>query len=133
MNIFKRTIHFFDILEDKVRVRLSRHPIIYAFIGGISIVLFWRGVWMTADMYPFMTGPHTLIGSTLVLLITGLFVSFFVGDIILISGLRGEKKIVERADMEIKTDRDLIKEVRNEVRELHREVVELRAQRESKK
>ncbi|MBU2082030.1 hypothetical protein KKH14_01235, partial [Patescibacteria group bacterium] len=52
-NMFFR---FFDKLEDKVRSRLSRRPILYAFLSGIGTVLFFRGVWMIADEFSFMTG-----------------------------------------------------------------------------
>jgi hypothetical protein len=41
--------HYFDKLEDRIRGRLSRYPIFYSLIGGTAIVLFWRGVWITAD------------------------------------------------------------------------------------
>ena len=45
-----RLYHFFDKLEDTVRERLSRIPIFYGIVGGVSIVLFWRGLWYTADL-----------------------------------------------------------------------------------
>jgi hypothetical protein len=48
--LVKNIVHFFDKLEDYVRGILSKYPIPYAFVGGVSIVLFWRGVWHTADM-----------------------------------------------------------------------------------
>ena len=55
--VFKKIFRFFDKLEDHVRIALSHYPIVYTIIGGFSIVLFWRGVWMTADYFPFLTGP----------------------------------------------------------------------------
>ena len=45
----KNIVKFFDKLEDKTRAMLSRMPILYAFVGGIGVVLFWRGVWHTTD------------------------------------------------------------------------------------
>ena len=74
----KDFFHFFDKLEDHIRAVLSRHNILYAFIGGVAIVLFWRGVWMTADMIPFLTGPMSIFISVVVLLGTRLFFSFFI-------------------------------------------------------
>ncbi|MDD5547635.1 MAG: hypothetical protein PHN74_01900 [Candidatus Pacebacteria bacterium] len=92
---------FFDKLEDKIRASLSRYPILYAIIGGVGIVLFWRGIWHTADLYPFMTGPVSIVISMIILLATGLFVSFFIGDRIYLSGLKQEKKLFEKTEKEI--------------------------------
>jgi hypothetical protein len=39
----RNILAFFDKLEDKTRAKLSRVPLLYAFLGGIGIVLFWRG------------------------------------------------------------------------------------------
>lgn len=105
----KKVVKFFDKIEDKVRSFLSRHPIIYAFIGGIGIVLFWRGVWHTADLFPFLNGPISIIISIVILLITGLFVSFFIGHSIILSGLKQEKKIEEKEISEIETEMDILK------------------------
>ena len=56
----KRILHFFDKLEDGIRIALSRRPIVYAFVGGTAIVLFWRGVRMVADAIQFLTGSASL-------------------------------------------------------------------------
>ena len=58
--MFSSILRFFDRFEDKNRHFLSRYPTLYALIGGTAIVLFWRGVWMLADMASFMT-PITSI------------------------------------------------------------------------
>ncbi len=107
--MIKNIIKFFDKIEDKTRSFLSRHPIIYAFIGGIGIVLFWRGVWHTADIFPFLNGPVSIIISIIILLTTGLFVSFFIGHSIILSGLKQEKKIEEKEISEIETEMDILK------------------------
>jgi len=107
--MIKNIIKFFDKIEDRVRSFLSRHPIIYAFIGGIGIVLFWRGVWHTADIFPFLNGPVSIIISIIILLTTGLFVSFFIGHSIILSGLKQEKKIEEKEISEIETEMDILK------------------------
>lgn len=107
--MLKKIVKFFDKIEDKIRAILSRHPIIYAFIGGIGIVLFWRGVWHTADLFPFLNGPMSIIISIIILLITGLFVSFFIGHSIILSGLKQEKKIEEKEISEIETEIDILK------------------------
>ena len=88
----KRLIKFFDRLEDKIRQNLSRVPVIYNIVGGIAIVGFWRGVWMVFDTIPIFNGQYgpiiNIVFSTVIMLGTGFFVSFFVGDRIILSGLK---------------------------------------------
>lgn len=124
--MIKKIVKFFDRLEDKVRGRLSRHPILYTIIGGVAIVLFWKGVWETAELFPFLFGPVSIIISVIILLITGLFVSFFIGDRIVLSGLKGEKKLVEKAESEIETEEDVLEEIQEDVSRIEKEVHNLR-------
>ncbi len=117
---------FFDKLEDGVRAWLSRYPLLYGLVGGVAIVLFWRGVWHTADQFSFMTGPTSLLISGLVLLLTGLFVSFFVGENIILTGLKHEKKLVEKEEAEIKTEGDDIVEIKLAMKELKKDLEEIK-------
>ncbi|MBI3589178.1 MAG: hypothetical protein HY093_02070 [Candidatus Liptonbacteria bacterium] len=131
--MLRKIIHFFDRLEDKVRGRLSHHPILYTIIGAVAIVLFWRGVWMVADMFDFLTGWVSIAISVFVLLITGLFVSFFIGDRIVLSGLKGEKKLVEKAESEIETEEDVLDELHDDVERIEKEVHALRKKAKKRK
>jgi len=126
-NMVKIIIKFFDRLEDKVRAALSHRPIIYTFIGAVAIVLFWRGVWMTADMLEFMTGPVSIILSIIILLLTGLFVSFFIGDRLLITGLKQEKKLTEKAEFEIRTETDMLNEIKGKLEKIDSDIQELKS------
>lgn len=117
-----KIFHFFDKLEDHTRNLLSRSPVVYAFIGGTAIVLFWRGVWIFADTIPFLTGPVSILISAAVLLVTGLFVSFFIGDTIIISGLKKEKRLDEKVASEVKTELDLLIDIQKRVGEIEREL-----------
>lgn len=130
----KKTIVFFDKLEDNVRGHLSRYPIIYTLIGATAIVLFWRGVWHTADILQgkggwwgwFFYEPTNLAISVVILLATGLFVSYFIGDTILLSGLRGEKKLAERTEKEVREEEQKLTELRSTIREMKKEVDEIK-------
>ncbi|OGC88874.1 hypothetical protein A2419_02495 [Candidatus Adlerbacteria bacterium RIFOXYC1_FULL_48_26] len=104
MTVYQKINHFFDKLEDKVRGRLSHHPLVYSFIGGVGIVLFWKGVWETAEYYPSLHGVSSLLLGALIMLPTGLFVSFFIGDSIILSGIKHEKKIVEKTEAELRAE-----------------------------
>lgn len=123
-------IKIFDKLEDFVRGHLSRHPLTYSMIGGVGVVLFWRGVWETADiisrLHPFLEWffypPIQVIVSTLGLLLTGLLVSTFIGDRIILSGLRHEKKLEERTEELVEEEEITLKLLRQEIRALREEL-----------
>lgn len=105
---------FFDSLEDRIRSFLSKYPLTYAFIGSIGIILLWRGIWMLAD-YIDQSGWISMIVGFVVLGSTGLLVSFFVGDQIIISGIKQEKRIDEKTEEEIKKEEKSIEEIKKEL------------------
>lgn len=104
----KKLYVFFDQLEDVVRGALARRPVAYSFIGGGALVLFWRGVWHLADWLSELAGISYLTSSLLsiaaavvVLLATGLFVSEFVGEKIIMSGLQTERRLTRKTESEV--------------------------------
>lgn len=109
--MMKRIAGFFDRLEDKARFRLSRRPILYALIGAVGVILMWKGVWETAELFPLLFGPMSFILGTSILLWTGLLVSFYIGDSIILSGFKREKKLAEKTEKELQHDTDLLKEI----------------------
>ncbi len=134
-SFYKNKIYpFFDTLEDRVRSWLSRRPKLYSFIAGAAIVLLWRAIWHMADILEaeggfigFLFTPQvTLITSTIILLASGLFVSFFVGDAIIMSGLRKEKKFVDKAQDEMEREQkdmrrmeEVLEKIETEIEHLH--------------
>lgn len=121
----KKIFKFFDRLEDKIRVALSHYVVLYALIGGISIVLFWRGVWMMADDM-MLSGFASVLISTITLLLTGLFVSFFVGDRIVLSGLKREKKLVEKTEEELKTETEISAKMLVKIEKMEKDLEEIK-------
>jgi hypothetical protein len=130
-----KLLRFFDKFEDAVRGALSHWPIVYGFFGGVGIVLFWRGVWHTADFVSALLiarnggnatidfamlpdGPVSLLLGSIILLSTGLFVSNFIGNEIIISGLRGEKKLTEKTEVEVRTETGAIAEIQDELKDI---------------
>ncbi len=116
--MFNRIICFFDQLEDKIRISFSHYPIAYAFVGGVGVVLFWRGIWETADLFPWFTGPLSIVVGFLILLLSGLLVSVFIGDSIIMSGFNREKKLAEKTESEVRSEKDTIQYVVKELEEI---------------
>lgn len=113
-----------DKLEDKIREKLSRYPILYAFIGGVGVVLFWRGVWHTADDINLNSIISMLIGA-IILILTGLFVSEFIGKRLIISGLVGEKKLSEKEESEIETEATQLRNLQNTLNKVEQKLSHL--------
>ncbi len=131
--MFKRILNFFDKFEDGVRGHLSHYPIIYTLIGGVAIVLFWRGVWHTADILQAKGGilgfifyePVNMIIVAVVLLATGLFVSYFIGDTVLMSGLKHQKKITDKTEREVEEEEVQLESIKATMKEIKKEVDEI--------
>ena len=117
----KSIFKFFDKLEDRVRAYLSHAPLWYSFVGGVGVVLFWRGVWHTADELQLGAIASVIIGAC-ILLITGVFVSAFIGNRLILSGLSGEKKLEEKTKEEIETEEDQIQKIQKIVVEIQEEI-----------
>ena len=129
--MIKSIIHFFDKLEDKVRGRLSHVPVVYSIVGGFFVIMFWRAVWETIDLlwrsdnvflntifYP----PVSLLLSIVALLMIGLMVSTFIGHRIIMSGLKNEKKLEEKAEEMIEEEEITLKHVMAEIAKLRKDI-----------
>lgn len=132
--MFKFIVRFFDRLEDKVRARLSHRSIVYAFIGGMGVVLFWRGIWHTADILQAKGGiwgyifyePNTVVWTSAMLLLTGLFVSIMIGDRIILSGIKHEKRVDEKTEEEIRQEEEQIKKINLRIDQISHDVSEIK-------
>jgi len=125
--MIKKIVYLFDRLEDKIRGHLSKYPIFYAFFGGVGVVLFWRGVWHSADGIPVLSNSWVSLGvGSLILLLTGVFVTVFVGNRLILSGLRGEKKMTEKTKEEIDLEEIQIKKMQNTMEKIETEIEEIK-------
>lgn len=125
--------YLFDKMEDHIRARLARHPFVYTFIGGAGVVLFWRGIWHIADIFE----KHTILGGYLfsplgsiilgvcILLATGLFVSVFIGDSIIMSGIKHDKKIIEKTIEDVDAEKVDIEKVLTALVDMKKEIEHL--------
>jgi hypothetical protein len=130
MKLFSSIDYLFDKMEDSIRAKLSRHPFIYTFIGGSGVVLFWRGIWHTADVLErssplgaYIFSPlGCVVLAVIILLSTGLFVSVFIGDSIIMSGIKHDKKIIEKTIADVDAEKDDIEKVLVAIIEMKKEL-----------
>jgi hypothetical protein len=127
-----RIIKYFDKLEDRIRHGLSRQPILYAAIAALGVVLIWKGVWETAEYFPILHGPGSVLVGFLLLLATGLLVSVFVGDSILLSGLKREKKLVEKTETEVRAEEEGIERIESELADIRADLESLKEEKDTK-
>jgi hypothetical protein len=122
-------VKFFDKLEDHVRAWLSRRPILYGLIAGLGAVLFFRGVWMLIDATEL--GAWESVGiSLIILLLTGAFVSHFVSNDVIMSGLKQEKKFAEQTENQMESEMATLHDIKHELKDLKNEVLKLRQEQE---
>ncbi len=120
----RKVLKFFDRLENTTRLALSHHPILYAFIGGIGVVLFWRGIWHIADEINMGSIASFIIGSV-ILLLTGIFVSEFIGKKIIISDLVGDMELAQKEEAEIETEENQIKRLQSTLSRVEAKLTDL--------
>src|SRR3989338_2347259 len=125
----KRINRWFDRFEDKERGFLSHYPMIYALVGGVGIVSFWRGVWETSDLLG-IPSEASLVGGILILMSLGILVTEFLGNRIIISGLRGEKKLEEKTLKEIEDEEMFLSNLKNKVERIEKLLVEMNNKKE---
>lgn len=115
---------------------MSHHPKLYALIVGIGVVLFWRGVWHTADLthlflnnvqngltidlaqHPWWDGPWSFVVGAVMLYFTGAFTSSFIGNELILSGLRGEKRLNQKTEHEVESEAATITEIKGSLKEV---------------
>lgn len=118
-------LKFFDKLEDRIRAYLSHYPMFYAIVGGFAIVIFWRGVWELADMIN-LSPLWSVVVSIVVMMATGVFVSFFIPDLVILSGLKKEKKIVEKTEEEIKEEENILISISKRLEKMEKDIDEIK-------
>ncbi|MFZ2072447.1 MAG: hypothetical protein WA101_03005 [Minisyncoccia bacterium] len=139
----KNTKRLIMKIEEKTRIYLSHRPVLYALIVGVGIVLFWRGVWHSADLlhtsFAFYQSNSTIDYNSLaswdgltsffmgfvILLFTGAFTSSFIGNELILSGLRGEKKLNQKTEVELKNEVQSISEIKEGLRNISDQIEQL--------
>lgn len=132
-----------DKLEKKLTSFLSHRPKLYALVVGVGIVIFWRGVWHTVDNLhryyylgpsaaagdfltsPWWDGPLSLLVGIIILYFTGSFISSFIGNELILSGLRGEKRLTEKTETEVGTEIRAVSDIKDSLRDIEEKIDDL--------
>ena len=132
-----------DKLEKHTTIFLSHRPKLYALIVGVGVVLFWRGVWHTIDQFhaylkyredmytidafssPWWDGPLSLLVGCTILYFTGAFISSFIGNELILSGLRGEKTLSEKTKGEVHNEVRAISDIKDALSSIEDKLAEL--------
>ncbi|MBI2448371.1 hypothetical protein HYV44_02310 [Candidatus Microgenomates bacterium] len=117
LKIWKKIARFFDRFEDRNRHLLSRYPLLYAMVGGVGVVLFYRGIWMLADDF-FISSWASIFLALVILMSIGLLISSFVGDKIIMSGLKRQHKISLATEKEESEELQRIKNIEKKLNKL---------------
>lgn len=91
-------------VEDKARTFFERYPFLHAFLAGVGVILFWRGVWEIADHYH-LNPVVSVVAGVILLMLIGLFIQTFVGNAIIIKSVTHsatvDKKILHEIESEV--------------------------------
>ena len=136
---------FLKTAGKKFQRALRRHPLIYAFVGGVGIVLFWRGVWYLTDFLVFailvprsqvttidwtggIDGGISLVLGVVLLLSTGLFVSEFLSGQVLMAEGREEEKLAKETEEDVKKESSELPSIEEGLQHIEEEIKNLKNQ-----
>ena len=86
--------------EDRARTYFEKIPFLQAFLSGIGVIIFWRGIWEWLDMQH-VSPLISVVGGSLILLCVGVFVQTFIGNTIIIKNVKQEELLEKRAIKEM--------------------------------
>lgn len=102
--------NIFLSIESRARKYFERFPFIHAFLAGVGVILFWRGIWEVADRYH-LHPIISIVAGVIILVGIGLFIHTFIGNAIIIKNVKHEINIEKenRKDFSV-FEKDIAKE-----------------------
>jgi hypothetical protein len=87
-------------MEEGARNFFSRIPFIQAFLAGVGVIIFWRGIWEWLDNSSVSPLASVIIG-TVILVGVGVFLQTFIGNTIIIKSVKQEEQQEKKVLKEI--------------------------------
>jgi hypothetical protein len=125
----KGLITYLGKLEAKIHAHLAHHPVLYAFIGGTGVILFWKGVWETAGFFPILHGPGSILLGAVILVMTGLVVSVLIGNSVILAGFKHEEKLAQKTEHEVRSEEDMLRDVERELARIEEKIDNLEGEK----
>jgi hypothetical protein len=121
---------------------LQRHPLLYAFVGGVGVILFWRGVWHLMDFFALVflssndrmttidwsSGVDSCVSLVLgafLLLSTGLFVSEFLSGHVLMKDVKKEEELTKKTEEGVEKESSELPFIEKDLRHIEAEIKDL--------
>ncbi len=83
-------------IENRARTYFERIPFVQAFLAGIGVIIFWRGIWELLDATGVSPIASIILG-TLILGSVGVFVQTFIGNTMIIKEVKQEERKEEKS------------------------------------
>ena len=93
--MFRPITNFLLRIENNARAFFEQVPFIQAFLAGVGVIIFWRGVWEWLDLMGVTPLISVLLGS-LILGGVGVFLQTFIGNTIIIKNAKQEEKVEKK-------------------------------------
>lgn len=71
---------------------------------------------ISSNLLMWWDGPLSVAIGLVILLMSGIFISNFIGNEVIISGLRGEKKMMEKTESEMISEAESVNDIRKEIK-----------------
>jgi len=78
------------------------------------------------DKTSFIDGAISIAASVVILLVSGLFVSFFIGDRIILSGLKKEKKMEEKTKEELDAEMNVVNKIEEKMEKIEENIEKIK-------
>lgn len=131
-NIKTGASHLYCKFKERRKELIRSHHTLYAFIGGVGVVLFWHGIWEglnriyeSSNILSWIGHPAVSVTVGIVLLtITGLFVFELVGReaLALQDNLQNIQKIEKTVIQDVQNVKEEVEEVKEDVQDMVEEV-----------
>ena len=113
-------------IEERARKFFEKYPFVHAFLAGIGVIIFWRGVWELLDHNG--VGPvESIVLGALILGGVGLFIQTFLGNTIIIKNVKQEeqkeKKVIQTIEGEVGEEEVTLKKLADKIDALERKLV----------